>query len=258
MCRVKVARRRLLRGRSWFADSVGPGRPLLARSWQQVERPELVQADDHGRIALTRDFFAVGDVVELEHPVLLGLEVWIVAQLPGLDHLKGDTLLTEEHAETLVADVVDHPLSHQVVGQLGERPGRKGLAVIARAPKGDLFDSGPLGQGELGWSATGVLGGQRIEAIGVEVVDHLADPVLGGEGDLGDGRHVHPLGRPQHDLGSTPSHHRTRTPPDDPQEPVAFFVGDVPDCHAFCHGTTLRDRSVKVVDARPQRCRSRH
>ena len=51
--------------------------------------------------------------------------------------------------------------------------------------------------------------------------------------------HVHPLGRPQHDLGSSPSHHRARAPTHDREELSSLFVGDVSHCHAFCHGTTL-------------------
>jgi hypothetical protein len=50
----------------------------------------------------------------------------------GLDHLKGDTLLTEEHAQTLVADVVDHPLGDEVLGQLGQ-PGGKRQVVVDRS-----------------------------------------------------------------------------------------------------------------------------
>ena len=49
-----------------------------------------------------------------------------------------------------MADVLNHPLSHQVVGQLGERPGREGLAVIGRTAESDLLDLGPLGGAELG------------------------------------------------------------------------------------------------------------
>jgi hypothetical protein len=224
----------------------------------EIEGAELVVTDDHVGVCGPGLGFAVGDVVELEDPVLLHLEVGVVGLLPGLDGLKGDTLLAEKRPESLVADVVDHPLSHQVVGQLGERPGGEGLAVIGGASKGDLLDGGPLGRGELRWPATRVLGGQGVEAVLIEVVDDLSDTVLGGEGDLGDGGHVHPLGRPQHDLGSSPAHHRARPPADDREELVALLVGDVPDCHAFCHGTTLRDRPLKVVDAPPQRCRSRH
>jgi hypothetical protein len=66
------------------------------------------------------------------------------------------------------------------------------------------------------------------------------------------------LTRPEHDLGSSPSHHRTRPPAHNGQELVAFHAGGIPDCHAFRHGTTLRDLEVKVVDAALQRCRLRH
>ena len=38
--------------------------------------------------------------------VLLQLEVGVVGFLPGLDGLKGDTLLTEKRPESLVADVL--------------------------------------------------------------------------------------------------------------------------------------------------------
>ncbi len=75
----------------------------------EVERPELVDADDHGGIAWARLPTPVGDLVELEDAVLLGLEVGVVAQLPGLEALKGHALLAEQGPQTLVADVVDHP-----------------------------------------------------------------------------------------------------------------------------------------------------
>jgi hypothetical protein len=75
--------------------------------------------------------------------------------------LKGDTLLTEKRPESLVADVLNHPLSHQVVGQLGERPGREGLAVIGRMAESDLLDLGPLGGAELGRPAPAYLGAKE-------------------------------------------------------------------------------------------------
>jgi hypothetical protein len=171
-----------------------PRCPLLARPGQEVQRAELVHADDDGGLALLRFCLAIGNLIELEHPVLLGLEVGVGGLFVGLDHLKGDTLLTEEHAQTLVADVVDHPLGDEELGQLGQAPGGKGQVVVDRPAQRDLLDLPALGQGELRWSAPRVLGGQRIESIGVEVVDDLSDPVLGSEGDLGDGRDVHPLG----------------------------------------------------------------
>jgi hypothetical protein len=228
-----------------------------AGSGEQIERPELVHTDDDVGVSGLGYRLAIGEFVEVQHPVLLGLEVGIRGPLPGLDHLKGDTLLAEEHAETLVADVVDHPLGDEELGQLGQAPGGKGQVVVDRSGQGDLFDLAPFGQGELRRSTPRVLRSQGVEAVVVEVVDDLPDPILGGEGDLGDGRDVHPLGGPQDDLGSSPTHHRARTPAHDGQELVPLFVGDLSYCHAFCHGTTLRDLEVKVVDATHQRCRSR-
>ncbi len=57
---------------------------LLARMRLQVERPELIHADDHCRIARPRHGFAIGDRVELEDPVLLRLEVRVVRLLERL------------------------------------------------------------------------------------------------------------------------------------------------------------------------------
>ncbi len=74
--------------------------------------------------------FAVGDVVEFEDPVLLGLVVGVVARLEHLDHLKRHSLLSEQDPKALMADVIDLPLSHQEPSELAERPGRERQAVI--------------------------------------------------------------------------------------------------------------------------------
>ena len=150
-----------------------------------------------------------------------------------------------------MADVVDHPLSDQELCQLGQAPGREGQVVVLRAGQGDLLDRLALGEGELRRSAAGVLRGQGVEPVGVEVVDHLTDPVLGGEGDLGDGRHVHGLGGPEHDLGSSPSDHRPRPPSDDREELVALGTGQLSDLHTFSHAPSLRDWVRQMVDAPP-------
>jgi len=76
-----------------------------------------------------------------------------------------------------VADVVDHPLGDEELGQLGQAPGGKGQVVIHRPRQGDLLDLPTLGQGELGGPAAGVFGGQRVEAVVVEVVEHLTDSI---------------------------------------------------------------------------------
>ena len=131
-------------------------RPLPAGMWLEVERPELVHADHHRRIALPA-WLAIGDGVELEHPVLLGLEVRVVAHLPGLQALKGDALLAEQRAQALVADVVDHPLGDEELGQLGQAPRRERQVVVHRPRQGELLDLLALGQRELRRPSTGVL-----------------------------------------------------------------------------------------------------
>jgi len=54
---------------------------LLARMRLQVQRSELVDADDHRRIIDTNLGGAVGGGVELEDPVLLRFEVRVVRLL---------------------------------------------------------------------------------------------------------------------------------------------------------------------------------
>jgi hypothetical protein len=217
----------------------------------EIERPELVHADHDRRIPLLRPRGSIRDGVELKDPVLLGLEVRVVGLLPGLDHLKRHALLSEQDPEALMADVVDHPLGDQELGQLGQAPGRKGQVVVLRAGKCHLLDGLALGKGELRRTATGVLRGQGVEPVGVEVVDHLTHPILGSEGDLGDGGDVHGLGGPQHDLGSSPSDDRPRSSSHDPEELVALGAGDLTDTHTFGHGPSLRDPDDQMVDATP-------
>jgi hypothetical protein len=55
-----------------------------------------------------------------------------------------------------MADVVDHPLSDQEVGQLSQAPGREGQVMVDRPGQRSLLDLAPLGQGEGGWAAAGI------------------------------------------------------------------------------------------------------
>src|SRR4051812_38517672 len=66
----------------------GDWRPLLTRMGLQIQWTELVHADDHGRITGAGFDSAVGDRVELQHPVLLDLVVRVSAGLPRLDGLE--------------------------------------------------------------------------------------------------------------------------------------------------------------------------
>jgi hypothetical protein len=49
--------------------------------------------------------------------------------------------------------------------------------VVGRAGQRQLLDHAPLGQGEGGWAPAAVARGQRVNAVGVEVVEEVADPV---------------------------------------------------------------------------------
>ena len=66
--------------------------------------------------------------------------------------------------------------------------------MLGRAGLGDLLDLPPLTQRELRRAAAFVLRIKRAEPIGVEVPDHITDPVLAGERDLRDRGCIHALG----------------------------------------------------------------
>src|ERR1039457_2092427 len=67
--------------------------PLPARARLQVQRPELIDAEDHLRVAALRGHLAVGDRVQLLDPRLLRRVARVPGSLPGLYPLKGDALL---------------------------------------------------------------------------------------------------------------------------------------------------------------------
>ena len=138
--------------------------PLPPGMGLEVERTELVHAeDDFGLTGLGYDL-AVGDRVEVLDPGFLGLVVGVAGDLPGLHALKGDALLAEQDPKALVADVVDHPLDDQEVGQLGQAPSREGQAVLGRLGLGELLDLATLGQSEGPRPAALVL---RVERLGL-------------------------------------------------------------------------------------------
>jgi hypothetical protein len=55
--------------------------------------------------------------------------------------LKADALLADQHPQALMADVVDHPLSHQELAQLRQAPGGKRQVMLHRPGLGDLLIS---------------------------------------------------------------------------------------------------------------------
>jgi hypothetical protein len=96
----------------------------------QVQRAELVHADDHLRVAVQGVAGAVHQAVQVQDPVLLGLEVWGVGLLPGLQALKRHSLLVEQGPQALVAGDRRPPLGDQELRQLGQAPGRERQLVV--------------------------------------------------------------------------------------------------------------------------------
>jgi hypothetical protein len=115
----------------------------------QVQRPELVHAEDHLRFAGFGDDLPVGDRIQVLDPGLPHRVVRVGGGLPGFQPLKGDPFPAEQHPQALVADVVDHPLGHQELRQLGQVPGGKRQAMLYWPGLGDLLDLPPLRRGEL-------------------------------------------------------------------------------------------------------------
>ncbi len=132
--------------------------------------------------------------------------------------MKADALLAEQDPQALVADVIDHPLGHQELGQLGQAPGGERQVVLGRAGLGELLDLPPLAQRELRRVAALVLRVQRLEPVGIEVADH-----------------VHALRGQQHHLRAPPGHHRTAVPAHDPHQLAALIIIDLPHPHTLGH-----------------------
>jgi hypothetical protein len=149
--------------------------------------------------------------------------------------LKGDAFLAEQDAQALVADVVDHPLGDQEVGQLDQAPGREGQAVLGRLGLRDLLDLPTFGQGEGLRPAAPVLRVKGFEAVGVEVVHHVPDPVRAGEANLRDPCHVQALRGQQHHLRAPPGHHRPGAPANDPPQPLPLVLIDLTHPYSLCH-----------------------
>jgi hypothetical protein len=86
------------------------------------------------------EIFLSGEMPDTAMFAAPGEDVGAISCLPGLYALKGDAFLAEQRAQALVADVVDHPLGHQELRQLGQAPGRKRQAMLSRLRLGDLLD----------------------------------------------------------------------------------------------------------------------
>lgn len=182
-------------------------------------------------------------------PCLLGGVVRVAGGLPGLYALKGHAFLAEQDPKALVADVVDHPLGDQEVGQLGQTPGRERQAVLGRLGLGDLLDLPAFREAKGSRPTTLIFRVERLEAVGVEVVEHVPDPVRAGERHLGDLRYGHALCGQQHHLSPPPGHHRPLASADNPQQAPALIVINLPDLHTFGHPHSLTEITVRHVHA---------
>jgi hypothetical protein len=249
------------RGASGFFALATDRGPVPARTGLKVQRPELIDTEHDLSVAGARGHLAVGDRVQALDPGLLRRVARVLGGLPGLYPLKRDALLAEQHPQALMADVIDHPLSHQELRQLRQAPGGKRQVVLGWLGLGDLLDLPPLAEGELRRAAALVLGVQGAEPIGVEVMDHIADPVLAGERHLRDPGHVHPLRRQQHHLRPPPGHHRPTAPAHDPHQPPALIIIDLTHPHTLGHRPSLGDRhgpGKRPPRARSTGCSGRH
>jgi transposase len=212
----------------------------------QVKRAELIQHDL--RVAGVRRHVAVGDRVQVLDPGLLRRVAGVLGGLPGLQALKGDALLAEQDPQALMADVVDHPLGHQELRQLGQAPGGKRQVVLGWLGLGDLLDLPPLRQRELRRVAALVFRVERAEPVGVKVADHIPHPVLAGKGDLRDRGHVHALGRQQHHLRPPPGHHRPATPAHDTHQAPALVIIDLTDPQPISAGMSQTAAPLVLTD----------
>lgn len=140
----------------------------------QVERPGLVYAEgDFGLAALGSDL-AGG---RTRRDARRGPS-WPRSPERGrsLRRPKGDASLVEQKAQALVADVVDYHLGGQEVGRPGQTSRQEGQVVLGRLRLGDLLDLMASGQRGGLRPTAGALGVERIEAVGVEAVDHISEP----------------------------------------------------------------------------------
>jgi hypothetical protein len=115
----------------------------------EVQGPEFVDAEDHLWFAGFGGDLAVGDGIQVLDAGFLHRVVRVGGGFPGFQPLKGDAFLAEQHAQALMGDVVDHPLCHQELAQLGQAPGGKRQAMLGRVGLGGLLDLPPLSEGEL-------------------------------------------------------------------------------------------------------------
>ena len=139
--------------------------PAPAQAWLEVQGAELVEAEHAA---------ALGRMgVEVEHPVLLGLEVGVGRGLPGLVVHEADAMVTEDAPQLAGADGRHDLRGEEVGAQLRQAPGTEGLTGLGRAGEGHLHDRRALRLIDPDRSAPALARVQRREAPLVEGVDEL-------------------------------------------------------------------------------------
>jgi hypothetical protein len=141
--------------------------PATAEPRLEVQRTELVEADDAAARRRVR--------VQVEDPVLLGLELGIRRGLPGLVVLEPDAGLVEDPPELAAADRGHDLRAHDVRPELGQAPGREGFTPIGWSGEGRLHDLRPLVGIDPAGSAPAPARVQGWEPPLVEVVDERGD-----------------------------------------------------------------------------------
>jgi len=102
-------------------------------------------------------------------------------------------------AQSLVADVVDHPPATRNSASFDKLHAENGRPCSAGVDLAIFLISRRCGRVNFGGRPP-LYSVQRAEPVGVEVADHITHPVLAGERDLRDRGCVHALGRQQHHL----------------------------------------------------------
>lgn len=158
-------------------------------------------------------------------------------------------------------------LVDEVAGRLDQAPGREWKAVLGRLGLGDLLDLPSFQEGEALRAPAPVLGAERLEAIGVEVVHHVPGPVRACARHRRDVVDHHALRGRQHDPGPPPGHHR----PCAPAAQIGSYVHipmvislmaafHSPACHPAQTGQVWTDRARFEVRVRREDspCRAGH
>src|ERR1019366_8953206 len=113
-------------------DRVFRAMPAVPEPRLEVQGAELVEAEYARPPRRVR--------VQVEDPVLLGLEVGIGRRLPRLVVGEADALLAEDAPQLAAADGRHYPPGDEVRAQLGQAPGGERLTPVDRAGEGHLHD----------------------------------------------------------------------------------------------------------------------